>query len=69
MQVNTVQDGIAGGAAERLLLAHGLLVDLAVHDDHHDAGDPEGHRGAHHGVHSVHHEHAHLIQRGSTVNG
>ena len=63
VQVNTVQDGIAGGTAERLPLTDGLLVDLAVHHDHHETGDPEGDRGTNHRVRPVHLEHAHLGHR------
>lgn len=63
MQVNAVQDGIARGTAERLPLTNSLFVDLAVHHDHHETGDPEGNRGTNHRVRSIHLELAHLIHR------
>lgn len=58
--VNAVQHRAAGRPAQSRSLPHRLLVDLAVHDDHHDARDPEGHERAYYRVRPVYHESAHL---------
>lgn len=58
--VNTVQYRTAGCPTEGCPLLDRLLVDLAVHDDHNDTRDPEGHAGTDYRVRKVHHEHADL---------
>lgn len=59
-QVNVVQHRAAGCPTESRSLSDCLLVDLAVHDDHHDTRDPEGHAGTDQRIREVHHEHANL---------
>lgn len=58
--VNAVQYRAAGRPTEGRPLPDRLLVDLAVHDDHHNTRDPEGHAGTDHRVRKIHHEHADL---------
>jgi len=58
--VNVVQHRAAGCPTEGRSLSDRRLVNLAVHDDHHDTRDPEGHGGTDHRVWEVHHEHANL---------
>lgn len=58
--VNVVQHRAAGCSTEGRSLSDGLFVDLAIHDDHYDTRNPEGHAGTDHRVREVHHERANL---------
>lgn len=62
--VDAIQDDVTRRPAERLPLPDRLLVDLTVHDDHHQAGDPEGDARADHRVRPVHHKGADLQRQG-----
>lgn len=58
--VNAVQHRAARRAAQCRSLPHRLFVDLAVHDDHHHARDPEGYERAYYRISQVCLEIAHL---------
>lgn len=60
VMVHAVEHDVARRPAERLPLPDRLLVDLAVHDDHHQPRDPERHARTDDRVRTVHHEYAHL---------
>lgn len=58
--MNAVQYSAAGCPTKGCPLPDRLLVYLAVHNDHHNTRDPEGHTGTDHRVRKIHHEHADL---------
>ncbi|KYN29912.1 hypothetical protein ALC57_00659 [Trachymyrmex cornetzi] len=58
--MNVVQHRAAGRPTEGRSLSDCLLVNFAVHDDHHDTRNPKGHTGTDHRIWEVHHEHANL---------
>lgn len=68
MVVHAVEHDIARRTAERLSLPYRLLVDPAVHDDHHQPGDPEGYARTDNGVRTVHHELADLEKSARSRN-
>lgn len=58
-----VEHDVTRRATQRLPLPDRLLVDLAVHNDHHQPRDPEGHARADYRVRTIHHERAGLEER------
>jgi len=58
--MNVVQYRTAGCSTEGRSLFDRFFIDLAVHNDHHDTRNPEGHAGTNYRVRTVRHECANL---------
>ena len=67
MLVNAVKYSVTRGSTQGFLLSHSLLVDFAVHDNHHNPWYPEWHGWAYQSEGSIHNKDAHLID--NTTSG
>lgn len=54
MMMHAVENNVAGRATERFSLPYRLLVDLEIHDDHHQARYPKRNAGTDERVRHIH---------------